>query len=361
MSANFIEMILKLLTSGATLSKLASMLGIDEGKTKAILGAALPAILAAFAKKASTRDGASRLAATVDEADEGILDNLGSLLGGGSDLVDKGSGMLGSLFGNSMLSGLNGALAKFSGVDSSTIGKAVGGLAPVVLGFLKKEKQAAGLDAGGLASLLEGQKDAIAGAMPKGLGDLLGSVEGLGVGDLARSAGRAAEAVGSSAGQAAEAAAAGGSSMFKRLLPLLLIAAAAFFLFKMLGNRGGDAGDAGAGGGVPGAVSGAADVIADVKNVVSTTTAALADVSDLAGAQAALPKLQEAAGKLEELAPVWEALPDSAKATVSAAVKPLVSQLRELLDPLLAMPQVGPVIRPVAEKMLSHLESMGGA
>jgi sporulation protein YlmC with PRC-barrel domain len=51
----------------------------------------------------------------------------------------------------------------------------MGLLAPVVLGVLGREQRAAGLETGGLARMLMGQKDQISAAMPVGLADLLSS------------------------------------------------------------------------------------------------------------------------------------------------------------------------------------------
>ena len=85
MATNLIETILSLLTSGDNLKKLASYLGFDEGKAKGVIAAAVPALLAAFIKKSSTPDGAAALGQAVDDADEGIFDKLGDLLGGGGD------------------------------------------------------------------------------------------------------------------------------------------------------------------------------------------------------------------------------------------------------------------------------------
>src|SRR6185436_2866833 len=56
----------------------------------------------------------------------------------------------------------------------------LGMIGPMILGVLKKQKSSLGLDAGGVANLLSQQKQNIASAMPSGLGNLLGSVPGIG-------------------------------------------------------------------------------------------------------------------------------------------------------------------------------------
>ena len=49
----------------------------------------------------------------------------------------------------------------------------MGLLTPVIMGILGREQKAAGLDAGGLARMLNGQKEQIADALPSGLSSLL--------------------------------------------------------------------------------------------------------------------------------------------------------------------------------------------
>jgi hypothetical protein len=185
-----------------TISKLAGALGESPQKTAAGVSAALPTMLAGLAGSASTPDGARQLDQAVSGADSGILGNLESMLGGGGGMLEKGASMLGPLLGGgNTLSTLTNVLGKFSGMGGGSMMKIMGFLAPAVLGLLKRHKDSAGLDAGGLASMLAGQKQNIAAAMPAGLTSVLGSTAGLGsIGAMAK------EAMGS-AGNAASSAA----------------------------------------------------------------------------------------------------------------------------------------------------------
>ena len=70
----------KQLISGAS-----AQTGASEGKTADVLSMAMPVLLGAMKKNASTQEGASGLMGALSKKHDGtILDNLGSILGGGS-------------------------------------------------------------------------------------------------------------------------------------------------------------------------------------------------------------------------------------------------------------------------------------
>ena len=83
--------------------------------------------------------------------------------------------MLTSLFGEGQVGGLAGAIGKFAGLNQGSATSLLGALAPVVLGALGREQRTQGLDAQGLAGMLNDQKDSIAHALPTGLASELGS------------------------------------------------------------------------------------------------------------------------------------------------------------------------------------------
>jgi sporulation protein YlmC with PRC-barrel domain len=89
--------------------------------------------------------------------------------------AEKGGGLLSSLLGGGVLNTLVSTLSRFVGIGEGSTRTLMGLLAPVVLGVLGREQRAAGLETGGLARLLMGQRDQISAAMPVGLSDLLSS------------------------------------------------------------------------------------------------------------------------------------------------------------------------------------------
>jgi hypothetical protein len=108
------------------------------------------------------------LTSAVDNADDGILSNVGSMLGKSTDF---GSAALRSVLGGGGLSELGGNIGKTSGLSGKAVTTLLGLLAPIVLGVLRKLKHARGLDSFGLSNLLSSQRDNIAAAMPEGMGE----------------------------------------------------------------------------------------------------------------------------------------------------------------------------------------------
>jgi sporulation protein YlmC with PRC-barrel domain len=174
MTDNLVSAISRFLTPDL-IGKMASVSGLDRGTTQSAVGACVPAILSSLADLAAKPGGARQLVDMIAEQPSGMLSNLAQTLGTGSLSAEKGSGMLSSLLGGGVLNTLVSTLSRFVGVGEGSTRALMGLLAPVVLGVLGREQRAAGVDAGGLARMLMGQKDQIAAAMPVGLADLLSS------------------------------------------------------------------------------------------------------------------------------------------------------------------------------------------
>ena len=133
--------------------------GQSENKTADVLSMAMPLLLGAMKKNVSQPGGADGLLnALSSKHDGGILDDLGGLFGGGVDqtVMDDGAGILGHVFGNKQ-SNVENALSQKSGVDTGTIANILKIAAPIVLGYLGKERAKSRVqDASGMNSLLGG-------------------------------------------------------------------------------------------------------------------------------------------------------------------------------------------------------------
>ena len=156
--------ILDLLNSdiGKTLVNGASQqLGQDQKTTTTALGAALPLILGAMKNNAKTPEGASGLLSALNsEKHSGsILDNLGSILGGGGiddDVLKDGSGILGHVFGGKEQN-VAQAVSKTSGLDMGSAMNILKVAAPFVMGYLGKQTRQQGVrDQNGIGDLLGG-------------------------------------------------------------------------------------------------------------------------------------------------------------------------------------------------------------
>ena len=109
------------LTSGDTLNKIASALGIGQEQAGKAVSAAVPTLLAALAGAVSRPAGGANLANVLAKQNAGELDNLSSLFsGGGAAAASQGSNLLGSLLGGlggGALGQIGSVLSRFTGVN----------------------------------------------------------------------------------------------------------------------------------------------------------------------------------------------------------------------------------------------------
>ncbi|AOW19459.1 DUF937 domain-containing protein [Urechidicola croceus] len=146
----------KTLISGAS-----KQFGQDESKTSTALNAALPLILGAMKNNASSPDGAAGLLKALgnDKHSGGILDNLGSILGGSGvdeDVLQDGAGILGHVF-KGKEQNVAQAVSKTSGIDLGSAMNILKVAGPLVMGALGKETRQQGVsDSNGIGNLLGG-------------------------------------------------------------------------------------------------------------------------------------------------------------------------------------------------------------
>lgn len=114
-----------------------------QDKTAQVVSMALPLLMGAMKRNANSQEGASGLMGALDNKHDGsILDNLGGLFNGGvnEEVKIDGLGILGHVLGGSQ-DNVVGALSKKSGMDSGNVMKILSVIAPIVLGYLGKEKR----------------------------------------------------------------------------------------------------------------------------------------------------------------------------------------------------------------------------
>lgn len=146
--------------------QISSNVGAEPSLVNSAIQMALPALINGLANNASTPEGAESLnrALDNDHAGGGILDNLGGLAGmifGGQQeaappprQADAG-GILGHILGSNQ-----GAVAQQvsnqTGLGMGQVAQILMFLAPIVMGYLGKQKQQQGVGADGLGGLLGG-------------------------------------------------------------------------------------------------------------------------------------------------------------------------------------------------------------
>ena len=136
----------------------AGQTGQPENKTADVLSMAMPLILGAMKKNVSSSpQGAEGLMNALSSKHDGsILDNLGGLFGGGVDdeVVQDGAGILNHVFGNKQPQ-VENALSQKSGLDAGSIAQILKIAAPIVMGYLGRQKAQSNVkDASGMNTLL---------------------------------------------------------------------------------------------------------------------------------------------------------------------------------------------------------------
>lgn len=203
---------------GGTLQQIGAAVGATPQQTQAMAGSAVPALIAGLAQNAAKPDGAAALAGALERdhapnlmdqlgplagqllggsgGGSGLAGALGGLLGGGASqgsggglgallpaamsMLQSGSGaqvpkalngnaIVGHIFGSNQQQAI-GTAAQSSGVDPAMMMKFVAMLAPMVMSALGTLKQKQGLDAGGLAGMLQQEQQAIGSAQPASSG-----------------------------------------------------------------------------------------------------------------------------------------------------------------------------------------------
>jgi hypothetical protein len=356
---NLIETILKLVCSGDILAKISSLLGIGQDQAGKAVSAAVPSLLAGLIGSASKPEGAAQLSNVLANQDPGLLGNLSNLLSQGVNTGVGSSNPLSSLLGGGIMGQMSGALSKFTGLGEGNVSKLLGMLTPVVLGVISKH--ARGLDAGGLANMLAGQKANVTSALPSGLGSLLSSaVPSLGniLGGASSAASTAYRSTADAAAAGAREARAAGSSAMRWVIPIIVVVLALIFLPRMCRKAPDMITDVKTGvENVTSAVTDSSKFVSGVSDAIKDAGKTLGDIKDEASASAALPKLQEINTKLADLKSLWAKLPATAQKAGGDNLRPLVAKLREAVQPILSLPVVSDKIKPTVDQMLGTLDS----
>ncbi len=141
------------------ISGVAQQTGQSSDKTSSVLTMALPVLMGAMKRNASTPEGAQGLLSALSNKHDGsVLDNLGGLFGGGVDqsVMDDGAGILGHILGGKQPQ-VENALSQKSGLDAGSVASILKVAAPILMGFLGKQTQQNNVsDANGIGDLLGG-------------------------------------------------------------------------------------------------------------------------------------------------------------------------------------------------------------
>jgi hypothetical protein len=135
--------------------------GADQSQVQSAIQAALPMLMGGLASEASTPDGAQSLNNALEQDHDGSMLNnlggLGSLIFGQQETPRQANagGILGHIFGNQQ-GQVAQQVSNQSGLDMGQTAQILMMLAPIVMGYLGRQKQQQGVGADGLGGLLGG-------------------------------------------------------------------------------------------------------------------------------------------------------------------------------------------------------------
>jgi hypothetical protein len=271
------------------------------------------------------------------------------------------------------------AIGKFAGIGDLGGKSLLAMIGPLVLGALGQHQREAGLDANGPGSLLRSQKDQMMAAIPSGLADQLGAA-GLidraeagvrsGVSTAAAAGSRMADASGRATAGASQAtfATAARTQWPYWLAALVVLGGLAWYALQRPGEQNvaettavtrpatGTVGMAPATLTVDGV-----NLASKVSSSIDALKTTLPTMTDAAGAQAALPKINDALAQLDGVrAQAGKLSPDgrSALAKLIIAATPTINQM---CDKVLATPGVAELAKPAIDNLHAKLDALAKA
>lgn len=125
-------------------------LGIEESKAKTAVSTAVPLLLTALNKNAERGDS-NNIFNALSKHDGTILDNISGFLKEGD--FSEGNSILGHVLGNKQ-NEISTAVSKSSGLSSGQISQVLTMIAPIVMGYLGKQKKESKMNSGDLTSVL---------------------------------------------------------------------------------------------------------------------------------------------------------------------------------------------------------------
>lgn len=149
--------------------QISSTVNAEPNAVQNAIQMALPALINGLANNAQTPQGAQSLNNALEQHDGGILDNIGGLgslagaiFGGGQPASPQlnAGGILGHILGGSQ-GQVTQQISNQSGLNIGQVAQILMILAPIVMGYLGRQKQENNLDAGSLSEMLGQQQQQI--------------------------------------------------------------------------------------------------------------------------------------------------------------------------------------------------------
>lgn len=373
MAINLTSVITQLLTP-EVIGQIASFLGIDRNAAQKAAGAAIPTILTGLSEVAGTSAGSSQLSKLLSQQQGSnpmdLLRNAGP-----EGLAQTGSNMLSGLLGGRTLDTMAQAIGRFAGIGDGGGKSLLGVIGPLVLGTLGQHQRDAGLDANGLTSLLRSQKDQITAAIPSGLADQLGAA---GLIDRAEAGVRSGMSTAAAAGSRMGSATAGASqAAFATatraqwpywLAALVVLGGLGWYALQRPGEQtvaettAATRPATGTVGMAPAALTvDGVNLANKVNSSIDALKTTLPTITDAAGAQAALPKINDAIAQLDGVTAQAAKLSPDARSALAKLIVAATPAINQMCDKVLATPGVAELAKPAIDNLQAKLDALAKA
>jgi hypothetical protein len=348
---NIVELI-KDQISGDVMGGLGSMLGKDQATASKAATGAIPALLSVLASLIKSPGGIEKLIAGLRTFDAKALADIVSSLktGNSAPVQQKGGDLLGSLLGPGTLSILLAGLSKFSNLDTGSTKSLLSTLLPLVLGVISSHFKGKPLDSSSLSNFFKEQASNISAAIPSGLS--LAEIPG---GNAIKSAG--AEA------------ASGVPAWVYALVGLAVLGILGYYIYSQGPKEAEPKPEAIPVSSAPPIaqpvdepkarpVSDIVDLPNQLSKVYTSAIESLTSVKDVPTAEAATSKLKGLDATIDSLKPMIDKLPDSAKTVIAEVQTKYLTQLKDLIAKVLAIPGVAEKLKPLVDGLVSKLSSI---
>jgi len=159
-------------------AQLSRNLGATPDQTEQAIGAVLPTLLGAMARRANDSSGQDQLARALERDHDGsLLDQLGGYFGQEDDVFASQAGLstkttAGGAILDHILGGkkerVSDGVSRASGLSAGQSMQLMMKLAPLLMGMLGRQKREQSLSPGGLGDLLRGESQRVEKASPAG-------------------------------------------------------------------------------------------------------------------------------------------------------------------------------------------------
>lgn len=167
---SIMQLLVSQLGSGAV-GQISEQLGVDEDEVQKAVGMALPIIIGALNRSTASTGGAEALTGALQRDHDGsILDDLASAVTS-QETIKDGSAILRHVMGDRR-GNLVGNVSRATDLDPDQVERVFAMLAPIVLGALGQMQRKKGLNAQGVAELLQQERSTVEKAA-SGLTELL--------------------------------------------------------------------------------------------------------------------------------------------------------------------------------------------